>query len=113
MPEFVYLDNAATTFPKPPEVIRFACDFYLAKGVNPGRTGFDLALEAEETLAAARQAHVVLSTPYVWRYHPVARQMKEFVADGILGSATPKGPVALRFPLHTVEILFRRLFPEA
>jgi len=56
MPEFVYLDNAATTFPKPPEVIRFACDFYLAKGVNPGRTGFDLALEAEETLAAARQA---------------------------------------------------------
>ena len=56
MPEFVYLDNAATTYPKPPEVIRFACDFYLAKGVNPGRTGFDLALEGEETLAAARQA---------------------------------------------------------
>jgi cysteine desulfurase family protein len=56
MAEFVYLDNAATTFPKPPEVIQFMCDFYATRGVNPGRTGFDLALEAEETLAEARQA---------------------------------------------------------
>jgi cysteine desulfurase / selenocysteine lyase len=53
MTDFVYLDNAATTFPKPPEVIRFMCDFYAVRGVNPGRTGFDLALEAEETLATA------------------------------------------------------------
>jgi cysteine desulfurase family protein len=56
MSEFVYLDNAATTFPKPPEVVQAACDFYSTRGVNPGRTGFDLALEAEETLAGARQA---------------------------------------------------------
>ncbi len=56
MSDFVYLDNAATTFPKPPEVIRAACDFYSTRGVNPGRTGFDLALEAEETLTGARQA---------------------------------------------------------
>jgi cysteine desulfurase family protein len=56
MSEFVYLDNAATSFPKPPEVIRFMCDFYAARGVNPGRTGFDLALEAEETVAETRQA---------------------------------------------------------
>ena len=49
MSDLVYLDNAATTFPKPPEVIQFMCDFYQTRGVNPGRTGFDLALEAEET----------------------------------------------------------------
>ena len=55
MTDFVYLDNAATTFPKPPEVIQFMCDFYRTRGVNPGRTGFDLALEAEETLADARR----------------------------------------------------------
>jgi cysteine desulfurase family protein len=55
MADFVYLDNAATTFPKPPEVIQFMCDFYQTRGVNPGRTGFDLALEAEETLADARR----------------------------------------------------------
>jgi len=56
MADFVYLDNAATTFPKPPEVIQYMCEFYATRGVNPGRTGFDLALEAEETLAEARQA---------------------------------------------------------
>jgi len=56
MPDYIYLDNAATTFPKPPEVIQSMCDFYSTRGVNPGRTGFDLALEAEETLAEARQA---------------------------------------------------------
>jgi cysteine desulfurase family protein len=56
MSDFVYLDNAATSFPKPKEVITFMCDFYEHRGVNPGRTGFDLALEAEETIADARQA---------------------------------------------------------
>jgi len=55
MADFVYLDNSATTFPKPPEVIQFMCDFYQTRGVNPGRTGFDLALEAEETLAEGRR----------------------------------------------------------
>jgi Fic family protein len=34
------------------------------------------------------------------------------VEQGILGSQTPKGPVSLRFPSHTVEILFPRLFAE-
>ena len=34
MSDFVYLDNAATTFPKPPEVIRFMCDFYATRGLG-------------------------------------------------------------------------------
>ncbi len=54
--EFIYLDNAATTFPKPPEVLRFAAEFYSTHGVNPGRTGFDLAVEAEQVLLRSRQA---------------------------------------------------------
>jgi cysteine desulfurase family protein len=56
MSDCVYLDNAATTFPKPPEVIQYMCEFYTTRGVNPGRTGFDLALEAEQVLLDARQA---------------------------------------------------------
>ena len=55
MMDYVYLDNAATTFPKPPEVIAFMTDFYAKRGVNPGRTGFDLAVEAEEVLIRSRQ----------------------------------------------------------
>jgi Fic family protein len=39
--------------------------------------------------------------------------LSTLVEDGILASDTPKGPVRLKFPVHSVEILFPRLFPEA
>jgi cysteine desulfurase family protein len=55
MAEIVYLDNAATTFPKPREVLERMIDLYSAKGVSPGRGGYDLALEAEEMVSAARR----------------------------------------------------------
>ena len=38
--------------------------------------------------------------------------LSSLVEDGILGSGTPKGPVSLRFPSHSVDILFPRLFVE-
>jgi Fic family protein len=34
------------------------------------------------------------------------------VADGIIGSDSPKGPVSLRFPTKSHDVLFPRLFPE-
>ncbi|MCP4900563.1 MAG: aminotransferase class V-fold PLP-dependent enzyme [bacterium] len=54
--DFIYLDNAATSFPKPQEVLQYMTDFYATRGVNPGRTGFDLAVEAEETLIETRKS---------------------------------------------------------
>ena len=36
-------------------------------------------------IAAAKKAGVILSTPYVWRYHPVARQMKKLIEAGVTG----------------------------
>ena len=36
-------------------------------------------------IAAAERAGVILSTPYVWRYHPVASRMKELIAQGVTG----------------------------
>jgi predicted dehydrogenase len=36
-------------------------------------------------VAAAAKNGVVLSSPYVWRYHPVARAMKSYIDDGVLG----------------------------
>jgi cysteine desulfurase/selenocysteine lyase len=44
--ELIYLDNAATTWPKPDNVYEFMVDFYRRCGVNPGRSGFDMAIEA-------------------------------------------------------------------
>jgi len=42
----IYLDNSATSFPKPEEVYAFMDGFYRSHGVNPGRSGCDLAREA-------------------------------------------------------------------
>jgi cysteine desulfurase family protein len=41
-----YLDNGATSYPKPQEVYEYMDTFYRSAGVNPGRSGFDLCLEA-------------------------------------------------------------------
>lgn len=40
------------------------------------------------------------------------RVFNDAVAVGLLASETPKGPVSLRFPADTLDILFPRLFPE-
>jgi UDP-N-acetylglucosamine 3-dehydrogenase len=36
-------------------------------------------------IEASRRAGKLLSSPYVWRYHPVCRQMKRFIEEGALG----------------------------
>jgi len=54
MEEFIYLDNAATSFPKPDVVHETVRDFYSRNGVNPGRTGCDMALAAEEMIHNTR-----------------------------------------------------------
>jgi len=41
------------------------------------------------------------------------RLLNDLVGEGLLASATPKGPVSLRFPAHTLEVLFPRLYPLA
>ncbi|MCD0419136.1 Fic family protein [Rubrivivax sp. JA1024] len=40
------------------------------------------------------------------------RILKDTVEAGLLGSETAKGPVSLRFPPDSLDILFPRLFPE-
>jgi cysteine desulfurase / selenocysteine lyase len=42
----IYLDNAATTFPKPVEVLTRMLETYQRLGVSPNRGGYDLAVEA-------------------------------------------------------------------
>lgn len=51
----IYLDNAATSFPKP-EVVREAMgSFCRQSGVNPGRSGCDLGLRAESMVFGTRK----------------------------------------------------------
>lgn len=55
MERLIYLDNAATTFPKPDVMHDFMSRTYRQFGVNPGRTGCDLALHAEEIIHSTRR----------------------------------------------------------
>lgn len=52
----IYLDNAATSFPKPDQVWDALKDHWLYKGGNPGRSGHRLSLEAGRVVAQAREA---------------------------------------------------------
>jgi cysteine desulfurase family protein len=51
----MYLDNGATSFPKPEQVYVFMDSFYRTYGVNPGRSGFDLCLEAGHLVDETRK----------------------------------------------------------
>lgn len=54
MEELIYLDNAATSWPKPASVYDFMIEFYRSCGVNPGRSGFDKAIEAGNVVEECR-----------------------------------------------------------
>ena len=52
----IYLDNAATSFPKPEPVYQALDRFARTQLANPGRSGHRMAMEAERTLDDARHA---------------------------------------------------------
>ncbi len=55
MEDIIYLDNAATAWPKPEKVYSFMIDFYKKLGVNPGRSGYDKAIEAGNIIEDLRK----------------------------------------------------------
>ena len=55
MKELIYLDNAATSFPKPPGVTEAMVHFMTEVGANPGRAGHRLAKEAEQIVSHTRE----------------------------------------------------------
>ena len=50
----IYLDNAATSWPKPEKVYRAMDTFFRELGANPGRAGFRMAAEAEKVIRETR-----------------------------------------------------------
>ena len=56
MPDIIYLDNAATTFPKPESVIMSSVDCMKNYCGNPGRGSHPLALKSSEKVFEAREA---------------------------------------------------------
>ena len=56
MDRVLYLDNAATSWPKPPETAQAMLRFMEAVGANPGRSGHRLSVEAARVVYGAREA---------------------------------------------------------
>ena len=54
--DVIYLDNAATSFPKPPEVAEAILEFLTHKAGNPGRSGHSLAVAADAVVAETRRS---------------------------------------------------------
>lgn len=52
--QLIYLDNAATTWPKSREVLEKMVELYLKIGVSPGRGSYDKALVAEDFIHKTR-----------------------------------------------------------
>jgi cysteine desulfurase family protein len=55
MEDLIYLDNGATSFPKPEEVYTYMDSFYRNNGVNPGRSGYDLSIETGNVIEDTRR----------------------------------------------------------
>ena len=53
--KFIYLDNAATSFPKPPAVLEAYANWVNNQGVSPGRSGHPLAVLVGQKIYAARE----------------------------------------------------------
>ena len=51
----IYLDNAATSFPKPQCVVKTLCDYMVRTGASAGRGGYKNASYATELLYSARE----------------------------------------------------------
>ena len=51
----IYLDNAATTFPKPREVYRKWSDAMNVCGANPGRSGHEFSMKTAEEVFKSRE----------------------------------------------------------
>lgn len=87
MEDLIYLDNAATTFPKPEEMHESMTRFYRQCGVNPGRTGCDLAMEAEEMVFGTR------------------RKLTALFNGSLVGAEKPKDPNRLVFAANATHAL--------
>lgn len=52
----IYLDNAATTFPKPQSVVKSVVDAVKIYGGNPGRSGHSLSMRTSEKIFHVRES---------------------------------------------------------
>jgi cysteine desulfurase/selenocysteine lyase len=87
MERLIYLDHAATSFPKPDCVHDAVREFYSRYGVNPGRTGCDLGITAEKMI------------------HETRRRLSAFFNPSLVAAGKTKDPNRLVFTMNATMSL--------
>lgn len=85
----IYLDNAATSWPKPEEVYRTLGDFLRGAGANPGRGAHRMALDAARAVVAAREDVAELFGVSASERIVFTRNATEAINLALLGSLRP------------------------
>ena len=83
----IYLDNAATSFPKPQEVVKSMARALTQSGANPGRGGHALSLQAGRIVESCREAAAQLlgvSTPERVIFTRSCTESLNLAIDGML-----------------------------
>lgn len=75
-----------------------------------GRLKPEAAYLLEEALYRGEFARGAVSRISGLPERSARRVLSDIIDDGLLGSDTPKGRVSLRFPAHSLDLLFPRLF---
>ena len=91
----IYLDNAATSFPKAPGVVEAVVHSLTEVGANPGRSTHRFAQEGSRTLFQAREACAALFGVPDGSRLVFTRNATEALNLAILGRVPPGGSVAL------------------
>lgn len=87
--EIIYLDNAATSWPKPPAVGRAMADFLDSVGATPGRSGHRLSVQAGREVYLARESLARLfnlADPLRLVFAPNATAALNLAIHGLLAS---------------------------
>lgn len=82
----IYLDNAATSFPKPKQLMRAYTEYLSFYGANPGRSGHDMSLQTAIQVYKTREA----------------------VAD-LLGASSPENVVFTQNCTHSLNLVLHGL----
>jgi cysteine desulfurase/selenocysteine lyase len=107
----IYLDNAATSWPKPPGVLRAISEVIEQAGGNPGRSGHRLSIQAARVVYNCRETladFFHLSDPRRLIFTPNATYALNLVLKGYLKAgdsviATAMEHNAVIRPLHDLE----------
>lgn len=83
----IYLDNAATTYPKPQRVRQAVGSSFQSLGANPGRGGYPMAVAATQAVYRCREAAAAffgLADPACVSFQPGCTQAVNQVLHGLL-----------------------------